>query len=124
MKKGAMLVAAFALVACGGPEPAAEQPEQSQFEQELRALSHSARNLAFRNAIRDSGARCERVERSVFQETYKGASMWVASCRDTGDFAIFVSQSGFAQVARCEDLAGTPTPACKPLPATTDSEKD
>jgi hypothetical protein len=118
MRKGAMFVAALALAACGRPEPAAEQPEQSQFEQELRALSLSARNLAFRNAIRNSDARCERVVRSVFQETYKGTSMWVAHCRDTGDFAIFVSRSGFAQVVRCEGLVGTPAPACKPLPAT------
>lgn len=116
MKTGAILVAALVLAACNRPEPATEQPQQSQFEQELRALSGSARNLAFRNAIRDSGASCERVERSAFQETYKGAGMWVAHCTDTGDFAVFVSQSGFAQVARCEDLATPAAPACKPLP--------
>lgn len=115
-------LAVLALAACRGSEPAAEQPQQSQFEHELRALSEPARNLAFRNAILDSGARCERVERSAFQEAYKGAGMWVAHCADTGDFAVFVSRSGFAQVARCEDLATPATPACKTGP--TAAEQD
>jgi len=112
VKIQAMLLAVLATTACNSPQTAPEQPPQEQFIQKVRGLREPARNLAFRNAIRDSNLRCERVARSAYQEKVKGTAMWVARCTDTGDYAIFVNNSGYAQVARCEDLTGGIVPRC------------
>ena len=89
-----------------------EQSRQT-FRQELEALPESGRNLAFRNAIRDVGLKCERVDRSRNQESVEGGEMWVAHCTDIGDVALFVSQAGYAQIRRCVDLKGSEAPPCK-----------
>jgi hypothetical protein len=39
--------------------------------------------------------------------------MWVAHCTNTGDFALFVEATGYAQARHCEDLKGTAVPQCK-----------
>lgn len=123
MKRKLILVAALALAACNRTEPTAEQQPQDAFETQLRALNDSARNLAFRNAIRASDLRCERVDLSAFQGRVEGAGMWVAHCRDTGDFAIFVGKSGFAQIARCSDLPAGEVPGCRTLPLAGPAQK-
>jgi hypothetical protein len=110
-----VLGAALALCACG---KSSEQPRQVQpnaYDQQLQSLSVSARNLGLRNAIQDSGAKCGRVERSARQQDYRNSAMWVAHCTDIGDFALFVTSQGYAQIIRCDNL-GEGVPACR-LPA-------
>jgi hypothetical protein len=66
-----LVCVALALGACSRP---AEEPpplHPNAFDDQLQSLSEPARNLGLRNAIRDSGAKCERVDRSVRQQDYK-----------------------------------------------------
>lgn len=103
---------AVSLWACAR-SPSPEPAQANTFDQKLQSLSPPARNLGLRNAIRDSGAKCGRVGRSVRQQDYKASAMWVAHCTDTGDFALFVSPTGYAQVVRCDNL-GPGVPGCRP----------
>lgn len=114
MRSMLIFCGALALCSCNQRQPATEQnASKPTFEVQLNSLGDSARNLAFRNAIQDFGFRCDRVDRSNYQETYQTTGMWVAHCTNTGDFALFVAPSGYAQVRRCADLAGAAVPQCK-----------
>lgn len=110
-----VLCGALALCTCNKGQPTAPQQQATKptFEAQLRGLNGSGRNLAFRNAIQDFGYHCDRVDQSNYQEAFKTSSMWVAHCTNTGDFALFVETSGYAQVRRCADLKGTSVPQCK-----------
>jgi hypothetical protein len=92
---------------------AAANQSQQTFQQELKSLPDSGRNLAFRNAVRDTGLKCERVDQSHLQQGVKGGEMWVAHCTDIGDVALFISQAGYAEVRRCADLEESEAPQCK-----------
>ena len=109
-----ILGAAIALCACDRSVDQGQAVPPNAYDQQLQSLSAPARNLGFRNAIKDSRAKCARVDRSFRQQAYKGSAMWVARCTDTGDFAIFVSAGGFAQIVACDNL-GEGAPACQPL---------
>ena len=83
--------------------------EQDRFHQ-LNALN---RSIALRRAIRDSGYRCERIERSGFVTRYENLDMWMAVCADERDWAVFVGPDGSAQVRLCEDVARFGLPKCE-----------
>lgn len=107
-----ILVAAVALVGCDKPEPTQVTTQTNSYHEQLKSLPPTLRNAGLRNAIYDSGARCLQVERSQFQQEYKGSAMWTAHCSDTGDYAVFVTPSGFGQVVKCGDIDPS-GPACK-----------
>lgn len=108
MSRGLIFTLACLAAACGDQDKAPRgDVVPNTFDEQLRDLSPSARNLGLRNAILDSGARCERVDRSAFQQPYKGTAMWLAHCTNTGDFAVFVGRTGYAQVVRCDAVAAS-----------------
>jgi hypothetical protein len=112
-----IMCGAFAISACGKSNGSAERNRPvaapPTFEAQLRELKAPARGLAFRNAIRDAGLRCDRVEKSHYQQSLENAGMWVAHCSDNGDIALFVGPTGFVQVRRCQDLKVAEVPQCK-----------
>lgn len=115
MRSILILCGALVLCSCTKGQPAAQQNAvKPSFEAQLRSLNEPGRNLAFRNAIQDFGYHCDRVDRSSRQEAYKTTGMWVAHCTNSGNFALFVAPSGYAQVRRCEDLKGATVPQCEP----------
>jgi hypothetical protein len=108
-----VICAALALCACGQSATRQQQPKPANpYDQQLQSLREPARNLGLRNAIKDSGSKCERVDRSERQQDYKNSAMWVAHCSDTGDYALFVTPQGSAQVIACDNL-GEGAPACR-----------
>ena len=101
-----LLAAVVALASCNqaASDGDAAAPANT-FDQQLRSLDVPARNFSLRKAILDTGARCGRVDGSAFQQQYKHTAMWVVHCTETGDFAVFVSPTGYAQVVKCESIA-------------------
>lgn len=112
MSKGMIFVMAGLTAACGEQQPAPQPERPNAFHERLLALAPPARNLGLRNAIIDSGVRCERVDRSAFQQHYKGTAMWLAHCVNKGEFAVFVGPAGYGEVVRCDILRGTGAPPC------------
>lgn len=108
----AMLIAVVALMGCDKPEPTQFSPQTNSYHEQLKSLPLNLRNAGLRAAIYDSGARCLQVVRSRYQQDYKGSAMWTAHCSDSGDFAVFVTPTGFGQVLRCRDIDPS-GPACK-----------
>ena len=113
----AALSAALALSACGSsdqPQPAEKKirvrgPEQMQLHQ----ANDLNRAIALKRAIYDSGYKCSRVAKSGYSGLYKKLEMWMASCADGRDWAIFIGPDGSAQVRDCKDVAQVGLPQCK-----------
>ena len=113
----AALSAALALSACGSsdqPQPAEKKirvrgPEQMQLHQ----ANDLNRAIALKRAIYDSGYKCSRVAKSGYSGLYKNLEMWMASCADGRDWAIFIGPDGSAQVRDCKDVAQVGLPQCK-----------
>jgi hypothetical protein len=105
---------ALALVACqkAPEENTAVVATANPYAERLKSMSAPYRDLAMRNAVRDSGQHCQRVETSRYQEDYKNMSMWTARCSDTGDWAIFIAPGGDAQVRPCADAKSLGIPEC------------
>ena len=105
---------ALALVACqkAPEENTAVVVAANPYAERLKSMSAPYRDLAMRNAVRDSGQHCQRVETSRYQEDYKNMAMWTAHCSDTGDWAIFIAPGGDAQVRRCADAKSLGIPEC------------
>jgi hypothetical protein len=79
----------------------------------LKSLTPELRNVGLRNTIRDSGAHCERVDRSGYQQDYRNLSMWTAHCTDSGDFAVFIGPNGEGQVRPCDQAKALGVPECR-----------
>ena len=78
----------------------------------LHKLSPMNRAIGLKRAIFASGNRCKRVTESGYVQEHNNLSMWMASCDDTGDWAIFVGPDGSAQVRPCKDNEQLGLPAC------------
>jgi hypothetical protein len=85
---------------------------RSEAQDALFKLNDLNRAIALKRAIYDSGYRCGRITRSGFVDQYKNLDMWMASCADGRDWAIFTGPDGSAQVRDCKDLAGLGLPQC------------
>lgn len=83
--------------------------EQDRFHQ----LNDLNRSIALRRALRDSGYRCQRIERSGFVGKYRNLDMWTATCADGRDWAVFVGPDGSAQVRDCGDVERFGLPPCE-----------
>jgi hypothetical protein len=112
-----LALAALALAGCG------EQPQQTptkKAEIRVRAAEQDrlhqleAINLAIalKRAIYGAGFRCQRVTDAGFIGTYQNLDVWMASCSEGRDWAIFAGPDGSAQVRDCKDLPGTGVPEC------------
>ncbi len=116
MKRSVATAAALLLAACG--DDGSNAPVQKirvtspQLEQ-LKAAPAQTRNFGLWRAIRDSGMRCQKVERSGFQQDYENLSMWTASCPDGRRWAIFIAGNGDVQVRNCAELRTLGLPECR-----------
>lgn len=128
MRAAAILAAAAAVTvsACDGGQPS--QPTQtirvrSAEQEQLHKLNDLNRAIGLRRAIYDSGYSCRRVARSGFVGTYKNLDMWMASCADGREWAVFVGPDGSAQVRDCRDVERMGLPKCEIKAAAPPAEK-
>lgn len=110
--------AAALLVAACGNDPEQAQPTQSiqvrgEEQERMHQLNDLNRSIALRRAIRDSGYRCQRIERSGFVTRYENLDMWMAVCPDNREWAVFIGPDGSAQVRLCEDVSRFGLPKCE-----------
>ncbi|HEU5483024.1 MAG TPA: hypothetical protein VFU80_08050 [Sphingomicrobium sp.] len=106
--------AAIAVSGCDDGQPPQQRPihVRSAAQDQLHELNDLNRAIGLKRAIFDSGYRCGRITRSGFAGTYKNLDMWMASCDDGRDWAIFVGPDGSAQVRDCKDVKGLGLPEC------------
>lgn len=103
------------LAACGQSTPAEPEKQirvRSAEQEQLHKLDELNRAIALKRAIRQSGFRCLRIDRSGYVTEYKNLSMWMATCDDKREWAIFVGPDASVQVRLCEDVAKHGLPAC------------
>jgi hypothetical protein len=113
----AAVAAALATSGCGDGSDQQRKPVQSikvrsEAQDQLHRLNDLNRAIGLKRAIRDAGYRCQRVTRSGFVGTYENLDMWMASCADGRDWAIFVGPDASAQVRDCKDVARFGLPEC------------
>lgn len=111
-----VIAVAAAVSGCDNDQP--RQPTQtirvrSEAQDQLHKLNDLNRAIGLKRAIYDSGYRCQRITRSGFVGTYKNLDMWMASCADGRDWAVFVGPDGSAQVRDCKDVEGFGLPKCE-----------
>ncbi|HVL78856.1 MAG TPA: hypothetical protein VM346_06165 [Sphingomicrobium sp.] len=93
-------------------KPARPIVVRSEAQDQLHQLDPMARDIGLKRAIQDSGWQCDRVARSGYVQEQGNLSMWMATCGDGTDWAIFVGPDGSAQVRLCRDLQQYGMPAC------------
>lgn len=116
----ALAALALALAGCGEGAPSGNVTSiaiANPHSDGLKALSAPMQRLGLMRAIRDSGKRCQRVDASVYQQAYRGLAMWVATCSDGRNWAIFIAPTADIQVRDCAQNAEIGLPACRPAPA-------
>ena len=119
MRTRVMLAVAplIAVAACGSdPQPrdtgtkiAVRSPEQDG----LHKLAEPDLEIALKRAIFAAGYRCQRVESAGFVAQYKNLDMWMATCSEGRNWAIFAGPDGTAQVRDCIDVPRFGLPECK-----------
>lgn len=106
---------AFVLASCGQSTPA-EPPKEIRVrgaeQEQLHKLDDLNRAIALKRAIRQSGYRCLRIDSSGYVAEYKNLSMWMATCDDKREWAVFVGPDATVQVRLCKDVARYGLPAC------------
>jgi hypothetical protein len=108
-------IGAMLLTGCGSGQPSQNVQSikvRSAEQDELFKLNDLNRAIALKRAIYDSGYRCQRITKSGFVGSYKNLDMWMASCADGRDWAIFTGPDGSAQVRDCKDVNGLGLPKC------------
>ncbi|MCL6679475.1 hypothetical protein LZ519_09150 [Sphingomonas sp. RG327] len=108
------LAGAIGLTACNS-EPSAPPTKikvHSEAQEQLHKASGLNRAIGLKRAIYDTGARCQRVTRTGYVGEYKNLDIWMASCADGRDWAIFIGPDGSAQVRDCKDVAAVGLPKC------------
>jgi hypothetical protein len=117
MKAAPLLAAAAASLIAGCDQSPPTQPRQpivvrSEAQDQLHQLDDLNRAIGLKRAIYQSGYTCKRVTSSGYVQEHENLSMWMATCDDGRDWAIFVGPDGSAQVRPCRDLAQLGLPAC------------
>jgi hypothetical protein len=111
---------AMLLTGCGSGQKQSQNVQsikvRSAEQDQMFKLNDLNRAIALKRAIYDSGYRCQRVTKSGFVGAYKNLDMWMASCADGRDWAIFTGPDGSAQVRDCKDVTGLGLPQCAPTP--------
>ncbi|HET9811145.1 MAG TPA: hypothetical protein VFP53_05555 [Sphingomicrobium sp.] len=104
------------LAGCNNDQPApptkkiSVRSDEQEWMHKANALN---RAIALKRAIYDSGHTCKRLDRSGFIGTYKNLDVWMASCSDKRDWAIYVGSDGSAQVRDCKNAAELDLPLCE-----------
>jgi hypothetical protein len=113
----AALSAALALSACNERQepqgPAKPIKVTSAAQRQLHEANGLNRAIGLKRAIYDSGYRCQRITRSGYVGDFKNLEMWMASCADGRDWAVFIGPDGSAQVRDCKDVVGYGLPKCE-----------
>ena len=116
----AALAGALLVTGCGSSDEPAQQQEtarnivvRSAEQAQLHELNDLNRSIALKRAIHDSGLRCKRITESGFVGVYENLEMWMATCEDQREWAVFVGPDGSAQVRNCEDVSGFGLPTCE-----------
>ena len=112
----AAITAALIVSGCDGKQ-SQDQPVRpikihSEAQEQVHKASALNRAIGFKNAIYDSGYRCQRIVRTGYVGEYKNLDEWTASCADGRDWAVFIGPDGSAQVRDCKDVASVGLPAC------------
>jgi hypothetical protein len=109
-------MAAMLVTGCGNGQEQTQNVQsikvRSAEQDQLFKLNDLNRAIALKRAIYDSGYRCQRVTKSGFVGSYKNLDMWMVSCDDGRDWAIFTGPDGSAQVRDCKDVNGLGLPKC------------
>ncbi len=111
------VVPLLAVCACGSdPQPretgtkiAVRSPEQDRLHQ----LAEPELEIALKRAILASGYSCKRLETAGFVTKHENLDMWMATCLEGRDWAVFAGPDGSAQVRDCGDVARAGLPECK-----------
>jgi hypothetical protein len=114
-------MAAMLITGCGSRQQQSQNVQsikvRSAEQDQMFKLNDLNRAIALKRAIYDSGYRCQRVTKSGFVGSYKNLDMWMASCADGRDWAIFTGPDGSAQVRDCKDVNSLGLPKCAIAPA-------
>ena len=119
MRSRLILAAAplLALAACGSqtqprdaePKIAVRSPEQDR----LHELTEPDLEIALKRAILAAGYKCQLLETAGFVAKYKNLDMWMATCSDGRNWAVFAGPDGSAQVRDCVDVPRFGLPECR-----------
>jgi hypothetical protein len=117
MRASPIITLSAVLLAACGQEQQAEKPRQKitvrgEAQAQLHKLDDLNRAIGLKRAIYASGSRCQRVTKSGFVQPHNNLDMWMASCDDGRDWAIFVGPDGSAQVRLCREMQQLKLPAC------------
>ncbi len=117
MSARAFLATAVLVLAAACDQSQPTQPRKpivvrSEVQNQLHKLDDLNRAIALKRAIYASGSTCKRVATTGYVQEHDNLSMWMATCDDGRDWAIFVGPDGSAQVRPCRDLAQLGLPEC------------
>lgn len=104
------------LAACGDTTPPAANETievRGEDQNALFELSDMNRDITMRRAITAAGFPCDRVTGSGYVAPYETTDMWIATCDDGREWAIFTGANDTAQVRYCPDLEGPELPSCE-----------
>jgi hypothetical protein len=106
---------ALMIGACGDGGQSNQPPIKVRSAEQDRLHTLDALNLAIalKRAIQSAGYTCRRVTNAGFVAAYKNLDMWMATCEEQRDWAIFAGPDGSAQVRDCKDVPGTGLPVCR-----------
>ena len=113
----AIALGAAALAACGQQpdRQPANQPQikvRSAEQDQLHKLDALNLAIGLKRAITDAGFPCRQITDAGFVGAYENLDVWMASCSEGRDWAVFAGPDGSAQVRDCKDLPGTGVPEC------------
>lgn len=115
MFRAAILSVPLMLAACGDTAPPAENETiqtRGENQDALFELSDMNRDIAMRRAITGAGYPCDRVTGSGYAAPYENMEMWVATCDDDREWAVFIGADDTAQVRYCQDVEAIDLPRC------------
>lgn len=108
MRLAAVCVPLALLAGCSNPNDSVDQDAQidvrGDSQNALFDLSDMNRDIAMRRAITGAGLTCDRVTGSGYASQYESLDMWVASCEDGREWAVFTAADDSAQVRLCSDV--------------------
>lgn len=116
MIRPAIIAMPLLLAACGSTAPTPENETiqtRGENQDALFDLSDINRDIAMRRAINDSGYPCDRVTGSGYVGPYENVEMWIATCEDNREWAIFIGADDTAQVRYCPDVEEMELPRCE-----------
>lgn len=117
IRLGPAIAPLLALAACGSqPQPRDAEPQiriRSPEQDRLHQLGEIDLAITLKRAIYAAGYACKRVETAGFVAAHENLDMWMASCTDKRDWAIFAGPDGSAQVRDCVDVPRFGLPECK-----------